>query len=250
MLLGPHAGKIRELGRALRVKADLQQVVVSQEYNAQKFSVRGHKEDELEDGEQLDANIGAKVKAIVLDEAGFWHPLTMILYVALPILKLLRAMDGNKPMIGKIYDRMFMIGERIKSLEGKGVSWASVMAEKHADRWEYLHSPFHAAAYALDPEFCETVGELDAATQEGLMTVLERMCLRDVIMSAPDPEAAISSITISSPQVVSRVAQVRAASCSRPRATSVCAPNVPTLFQAPACGSHHALAHTPTIGGA
>ena len=70
------------------MKADLQQVVVSSEYNAQKFSVRGRKEDELEDGEQLDANIGAKVKTIVLDEAGFWGPLTMILFVALGVAAL------------------------------------------------------------------------------------------------------------------------------------------------------------------
>jgi hypothetical protein len=40
------------------------------------------------------------------------------------------------------------------------------------------------------------------------MTVLERMCLRDAIMSAPDPEAAITSVTASSPHVVSMVAQV------------------------------------------
>ena len=103
---------------------------------------------------------------------------------------------------------MYTIGERIKGLESKGVSWASLMSKKHADRWEYLHSPFHAAAYALDPEYLETVGELDAAMQEGLMTVLERMCLRDAIMSAADPDAAITLLTTSSPAVISRVAQV------------------------------------------
>ena len=54
----------------------------------------------------------------------------------MPLIKLLRAMDGNKPMIGKIYDRMFTIGERIKSLENQGVSWASAMSEKHAARWD------------------------------------------------------------------------------------------------------------------
>ena len=201
------AGKFREMGRGLRVKADLQQVVVSSEYGAQKFSTRGRKEEELEDGEQLDANIGATVKSIVLDDTGFWNPMTSILYVALPLIKLLRAMDGNKPMIGKVYDRMFTIGERIKELESKGISWAGTMAEKHAVRWEYLHSPFHAAAYALDPEYMETVGELDGATQEGLLTVLERMALRDAIMAAADPVAAISTINASSPEVISRVAQ-------------------------------------------
>jgi len=201
------AGKFREMGRALRVKADLQQVVVSSEYNAQKFSTRGRKEDELEDGEQLDANIGTIVKSIILDEVGFWNPLISILFVALPLIKLLRAMDGKKPMIGKVYDRMFTIGQRIEQLESKGISWASTMAQKHASRWEYLHSPFHAAAYALDPEYMETVGELDAATQEGLMTVLERMALRDVIMLSADPFDAINNVTTSSPEVVSRVAQ-------------------------------------------
>ena len=55
-------------------------------------------------------------------------------------------------MIGKVYDRMFTIGERIKELESKGISWAGTMAEKHTARWQYLHSPFHAAAYALDLE--------------------------------------------------------------------------------------------------
>ena len=43
-------------------------------------------------------------------------------------------MDGNKPMFCKIYDRMFVIGERIKSLKDKGMVWAPAMAEKHAAR--------------------------------------------------------------------------------------------------------------------
>ena len=196
------------MSRALRVKADLQQTVVSAEYSQQKFSSRGRREGDLEDGEHLDPNIGTQVKKIVLDESGFWGPLMTILFVAMPLIKLLRAMDGNKPMNGKLYDRMFTIGERIKKLKEQGISWASTMEQKHADRWEYIHSPFHSAAYALDPEFSETVGELDAATQEGLMVVLERMVLRDVIMSSPDPEAAMTTVTKRDPKVVAMVAQV------------------------------------------
>ena len=65
----------------LRVKADLQQVVVSAEYAAHKFSSRGRTADE-EEGEALDAGIGSRVKAIVLDDNGFWTPLTQAL--ALP----------------------------------------------------------------------------------------------------------------------------------------------------------------------
>ena len=175
------------MSRMLRVKADLQQVVISADYAKQKFSKGGAAA--AEDGEELDPAIGAKVKAIVLDEEGFWQPLAYTLYVAMPLIQLLRLLDGNKPAIGKIYDKMFSIGQRIDTLKGT-ISWAPAMAKIHADRWEYLHSDFHAAAYALDPEFLETVGELDQATQEGVLNVLERMCLRDVIYLSEDREEA------------------------------------------------------------
>ena len=31
-----------------------------------------------------------------------------------PVVKLLRLMDGEKPAMGKVYDRMFMIGQKIE----------------------------------------------------------------------------------------------------------------------------------------
>ena len=195
------------MSRLLRVKADLQQVVVSAEYGcSHKFSSRGRTADE-EDGEALDPGIGARVKAIILNEDGFWEPLTQILHIAMPLIKLLRMLDSNKPVIGKVYDRMFLVGERLRKMEAT-VSWAKEMGQKHADRWEYLHSPWHAAAYALDPEFIETTGELDAATMDGLLIVFERLCLRDAIMASSDPEQAWRTLTPSSPEVVQRVAQV------------------------------------------
>ena len=48
-----------------------------------------------------------------------------------PIVKLLRLVDGDKPVIGKVYDRMFMIGEKIKNSD---VSWKDKAAKIHADR--------------------------------------------------------------------------------------------------------------------
>ena len=104
------------MSRLLRVKADLQQVVISADYAKQKFSRGGAQA--AEDGEELDKDIGSKVKAIILDEEGFWKPLMAILYVAMPLIKLLRLLDGNKAAIGKIYDRMFTIGQRIDKLKG------------------------------------------------------------------------------------------------------------------------------------
>ena len=150
--------------------------------------------------------IGTKVKAIVLDEDGFWRQMTEILYVAMPLIKMLRMLDGNKPVIGKIYYEMFRIGQRIDKIKGT-ISWAPAMAAIHAARWEYLHSDFHAAGYALDPEYLDVVDQLDDTTQEGVIRVIERMCLRDVILLAADQETAIATLTVSSPDVVARVAQ-------------------------------------------
>ena len=73
-----------------------------------------------------------------------------------PLVKLLRLMDGERPAMGKIYDRMFVLKEKI---EASVVSWkdkaAKIHSDRweyfHSDRWEYLHSEFHAAGYALDP---------------------------------------------------------------------------------------------------
>ena len=55
-----------------------------------------------------------------------------------PIVKLLRLMDGEKPAMGKVYDRMFMIGNKIGKRE---ISWKDKAEKIHSERWEYLHSP-------------------------------------------------------------------------------------------------------------
>lgn len=138
------------------------------------------------------------VRACVLDEAGFWLPLVEILRVTTPLVVLLRMFDGDKPVMGKVYDKMFMVGEQLKKSKAP---WIDRVAEIHSDRWEYLHSEFHAAAYALDPEFLSTAGEHDAPTQAGLLAVIERVCMRDVIASQADPAEAMKVFTIDSPEV-------------------------------------------------
>ena len=70
------AGKVREMARMLRLKGDLQQVVVTAEYAMQKWKKA---DDEDEDDE--DDSGGDPVKKIILDEAGFWTPLVDALKV-------------------------------------------------------------------------------------------------------------------------------------------------------------------------
>ena len=120
-----------------------------------------------------------------------------------PIVKLLRLCDGEKPAMGKIYDKMFMISQR---LEESSISWAPKAKEAFDKRWEYLHSFMHGAGYALDPEFMRFTNKWDEAVTNGVQEIIERMCLRDVLMSASNPTAARQSITADSDEVVKRVA--------------------------------------------
>ena len=46
-----------------------------------------------------------------------------------PVVKLLRLMDGQKPAMGNIYDRMFIIGQKISE---SSVSWKDQAAKIHA----------------------------------------------------------------------------------------------------------------------
>eukprot|EP00965_Chrysotila_dentata_P131656 4353230-Pleurochrysis_carterae.AAC.1 len=55
-------------------------------------------------------------------------------------------MDGEKAGMEKIYDRIFLIGEMIKE---STAPWKDAAHKIHTERWKYLHSPFHAAGYAL-----------------------------------------------------------------------------------------------------
>lgn len=94
-------------------------------------------------------------------------------------------------MLDMVCQWMILIGECFLGIKARE-SWAKDMGEKHKEeRWEYQHSPFRAAAYALDPEFLETSSTFDATTiMKGLMTVFERSCPRDHIVASYDPDRA------------------------------------------------------------
>lgn len=218
------AGKYREMSRLLRVKEWLQSIVVTEEYRAQKFTARRAPpnnsnstaacaaaradHDDNDNDAELDPHIGRKVRDVILDEEGFWKPLSIILYIALPILKLLRSLVGTKPVLGKVYYRMFMVQQRLERLKAKNAApWVDDMISIHKYRWDYLHSDVHAAAYALDPEFMASASSFDDYTMRGLGAVLEKMCLRDVIAADPDRETTWRSYSIHHPAVLERVAQ-------------------------------------------
>ena len=154
----------------LRLKADLQQIVISAEYAKQKFKA---KEGEEGDGARTVLGANDPVKSIVLDEAGFWTPLVDALKIMTPVVLLLRLMDGDAPAMGKIYPRVTKIR---KAIEASSITWKAQALAIHDSRWNYLKSEMHLAGYALDPEFLED--DMTAEVQDALIAVTERNVLR------------------------------------------------------------------------
>lgn len=207
------AGKFLELSRALKLKADLKQVVVSKEYEEKRYGSSkrdveretAQDDDGTNDESPAPASDVDDVAALILDEGGFWKNVKDILSIAVPIIQVLRLTDNqDKEIIGKIYQKMFAID---KKLQDSSVSWASKAQQIHTDRWEYLHSPMHSAGYSLDPESLWLQGEKDEATQEGFLTVVERLCLWQEIRASSDTNTAAKELTIESQPVVDRIAR-------------------------------------------
>lgn len=101
-------------------------------------------------------------------------------------------MDNNAAVLSKVYGRMFEIQEYMSSKEDT-TSWMSEALKVHKARWEYLHSPMHAAAYSidLDPLNIDVIDNLDDHCRDGLFHVMRRVCYRDVLLKKrgiPDPE--------------------------------------------------------------
>ena len=157
------------LSREEEVKPSLQRVVVSQQYAAHNF-------DRQEGGDPA--------KDLILS-SDFWRRARATTSLTLPIVKKLRFFDTDAPTNSKVYKTMFNLGEGFKDCEAAPQAWKDKAAELSGKRWEYAHSVFHAAGYALDPEYHEELMKegLDQegleAVKDGLETVVERLALRE-----------------------------------------------------------------------
>lgn len=80
------AGHVREMGRMLRLKAELKYCVDLPEYARQDFKKK--KADDADVDDDVDGEGG--VRAILLDDTSFWDHLVEALKVMTPIVKLLR----------------------------------------------------------------------------------------------------------------------------------------------------------------
>ena len=118
----------------------------------------------------------------IMDDA-LWAQMKHVVTVTKPIIYMLRIADSKKPSIGKVYEGIDKMVERIKELEADPDKKEElrVLCQK---RWDQYHSPMHAAAFVLDPEFQGTGQERDKEVSDGWDLILTRLVPDAVVRRA------------------------------------------------------------------
>jgi len=85
----------------------------------------------------------------------FWDRCQLYLDITKPVYELLRLLDGCSPVIGKVYNRMFDIEEKINNFVGNGNQQRKELYQSFVNRWAMLHTDLHAAGFLLNPEYVQ-----------------------------------------------------------------------------------------------
>ena len=153
------ASVVALMERLIKLKDVLQSVVMDPEWKNADFH------NEIAD------DVSPKIRSDT-----WWGEMDAFLQVLLPVKKLLKFTDGDKPTCSKMYNGMFQLGRQIAKAQ---VSWANKAKDCFDERWEYIHTPLHAAGYALDPEFLDNTS-LDGWVMDGVYEMCEKMALLSV----------------------------------------------------------------------
>jgi hypothetical protein len=113
----------------------------------------------------------------------FWTTMRFMVAVLQPIYTLMRKTDSAAPMMGKLYKLMSELGGELDDVFAASPwdqePWSEYkqdISDAHQSRWTYLHCDYHAAGYALDPNFLsdDVNGVNGGEVFAGLSRVIER----------------------------------------------------------------------------
>ena len=89
----------------------------------------------------------------IAHSATFWAKLKWIILLLSPAYSLLRLFDGDTPCTGKVYYKMYLLQEDLKTCEHLTTEARVRAVEMLTKRWSLLHTVIHDAGFALDPEY-------------------------------------------------------------------------------------------------
>ncbi|XP_028059128.1 uncharacterized protein LOC114262898 isoform X2 [Camellia sinensis] len=119
-----------------------------------------------------------KAQGTILGDARFWKAIKYCLKCVLPLVKILRLVDGDaKSAMGFIYEAMDRAKEEIASNLNHVRGRYKRIWEIIDTKWDLqLHRPLHAAAYYLNPMFhYQENFTADTEVKIGLFRTIERM---------------------------------------------------------------------------
>ena len=105
----------------------------------------------------------------------FWNKCQLYMDINQPVYELLRLIDGNSPVTGKIYYRLFQIQEKINSRSDISASQKSQLYEHFIARWGMLHTTLHAAGFLLDPEYLGMAQNSNEEVMTGFYQLVEQI---------------------------------------------------------------------------
>ena len=150
------------LKRLFEVKNHLRQLVVCEEWDAWR---------------EHTSVAGIRCRSIVLDDT-FWDTPEALLQVVQPVILMSRLLDGDEPCIGKVYEGIDRMIERILSLESSQTldgGRRQELSRLVTGRWTEYHSALEAVAFVVDPEFQGKGQETDAEVVQGWEDILRRL---------------------------------------------------------------------------
>lgn len=114
--------------------------------------------------------------ASLIDDSGFVKDMCQIRDLLMPVLKRLRKFDSNDPVIGEVYPAMAELKQSVLDSEAPAAMKDSLLSIV-TDRWEFLHSDIHAAAYIVNPRYMNVVGDLinDTEIMDGFHNMAFRL---------------------------------------------------------------------------
>jgi hypothetical protein len=123
---------------------------------------------------------GRAIARLVYSDS-FWEGVEEVCSVVEPLVKALRLVDGDKLVMGYLYEAMDKAKESIWAYyEGKGTPGYNrlmMIWDLIDSRWiEMLHRPIHAVALFLNPAFSYKCNfDFNDEVMDGLFTCLRRM---------------------------------------------------------------------------